>query len=83
MDYYFNTGRIFSTSVCGLGITCVATNSPSLDAAALPLSTADLTAPTSPRTITVPFKVDNGNSLPKTVEYSAKWLFIRTCDYSL
>ena len=53
MDYYFNTGRIFSTSVCGLGITCVATNSPSLDAAALPLSTADLTAPTSPRTITV------------------------------
>ena len=39
--------------MCGLGITCVATSSPSLDAAALPLSTADLTAPTSPRTITV------------------------------
>ena len=35
-------GRIFSTSVCGLGITCVATSSPSLDAAALPLSTACL-----------------------------------------
>ena len=31
----------------------MATNSPSLDAAALPLSTAALTAPTSPRTITV------------------------------
>mgnify|MGYP005873808975 CR=1 FL=1 len=46
-------GRIFSTSLCGLGITCVATSSPSLDAAALPLSTAALTAPTSPRTITV------------------------------
>src|SRR5699024_7471514 len=46
-------GRIFSTSLWGLGITCVATSSPSLEAAVLPLSTAALTAPTSPRTITV------------------------------
>ena len=42
---YFNTGRIFSTSVWGLGITCVATNSPSRDALVEPASTAAFTAP--------------------------------------
>ena len=42
-----------STSVCGLGITCVAITSPKLRALFSPASTEDLTAPTSPRTITV------------------------------
>ena len=48
-----NPGRIFSTSVCGLGITCCATSSPRRLAAAAPDSTDAFTAPTSPRTITV------------------------------
>ena len=48
-----NPGRIFSTSLWGLGITCWATSSPRRLAAAAPASTAAFTAPTSPRTITV------------------------------
>ena len=46
-------GRIFSTSVWGLGMTCWATTSPTFSAEQAPASTAALTAPTSPRTITV------------------------------
>src|SRR5436190_17102072 len=46
-------GRIFSTSLCGAGITCTATSSPTRRAAAAPASVAALTAPTSPRTVTV------------------------------
>src|SRR2546425_6615050 len=46
-------GRIFSTSVCGRGMTCTDTSSPTRRAAAAPASVAAFTAPTSPRTITV------------------------------
>src|SRR5258706_4002037 len=46
-------GRIFSTSLCGAGMTCTATSSPTRRAAAAPASVAALTAPTSPRTVTV------------------------------
>jgi aspartate aminotransferase-like enzyme len=46
-------GIIIFTSEWGLGITCTATNSPTLLAADAPASVAALTAPTSPRTITV------------------------------
>ena len=46
-------GRIFSTSACGRGMTWTETSSPTRRAAAAPASVAALTAPTSPRTITV------------------------------
>ncbi len=46
-------GRMASTSLCGRGITWLDLTSPTTLAAALPASTAALTAPTSPRTITV------------------------------
>src|SRR5208282_6430774 len=58
-SYFFGAGgwpplgRIFSTSSCGRGITWTATSSPTRRAAAAPASVAALTAPTSPRTITV------------------------------
>src|SRR5688500_201230 len=48
-------GRIISTSVCGRGITCTDASSPTRLAAAAPASVAALTAPTSPRTITVTY----------------------------
>src|SRR5207247_7862091 len=48
-------GRIFSTSLCGRGITCTDTSSPTRRAAAAPASVAAFTAPTSPRTITVTY----------------------------
>src|SRR5215207_11004443 len=48
-------GRIISTSVCGRAITCTDTSSPTRRAAAAPASVAALTAPTSPRTITVTY----------------------------
>lgn len=46
-------GRIASNSLCGRGITCTDTNSPTRLAASLPASVAALTAPTSPDTKTV------------------------------
>src|SRR5581483_8658622 len=48
-------GRIFSTSACGRGMTWTETSSPTRRAAAAPASVAALTAPTSPRTITVTY----------------------------
>src|SRR5574337_1112708 len=48
-------GRIISTSLCGRGITWTETSSPTRCAAAAPASVAALTAPTSPRTITVTY----------------------------
>ena len=46
-------GRIRSTSACGRGMTWTETSSPTRRAAAAPASVAALTAPTSPRTMTV------------------------------
>src|SRR5690606_6356272 len=48
-------GRMVSTSPCGRGITCTDTSSPTRPAAAAPASVAALTAPTSPRTMTVTY----------------------------
>ena len=42
-----------STSLWGRGMTCTEISSPTRSAAAAPASVAALTAPTSPRTITV------------------------------
>src|ERR1700749_1564022 len=58
-DYFAAAGfgaglvKMASTSSCGRGITCTETTSPVLLAATAPASVAALTAPTSPRTITV------------------------------
>src|SRR5207302_526758 len=67
LDYL---GRIFSTSVCGLGITWTETSSPTRRAAAAPASVAALTAPTSPRTMTVTYPAPM-YSLPTSVTLAA------------
>src|SRR5438034_9466231 len=63
-------GSIFSTSACGLGITCTDTSSPTRRAAAAPASVAALTAPTSPRTMTVTYPAPM-YSLPTRVTFAA------------